>query len=467
VPSPLTAIGKVPADLLFPFFHFISSILNGVVQHTLREYRSIHQEDDTSAEMDVVYNLVEASTVLLNEQRVILSSKEVSYESADRYFKLVLEVIQTVQDDTQLFNLYIQQYAQYFFLATPKSLAFRYLTERVSLLSETWNSLCGNILAVHVIGNRDRMPLMKLVSLQDQENTRLRKVSGSSFALSVDNWFHVRSINGLCEDLLATLSDTQERARLSFALRESIAQIPFLMASGIGKKSENSGLQLRRLSLIYHIGQSRLPDETMINILRRVYSNDDLSLQCFFSMLSEEKEEIYELMNSAIFYFLSPQWLLCVDHFIKDDLTFVMSNRYSAAVSFSALLSSVNRTLCPPKVRPLAFLSTLCRAIPCDRLGEFNDDGFRITVPRFVAPWVRSNSTAIDPRTSLVSSSFHESTDRALRYLSVSSCDYSAILADDIFIVILSIYSLESERMTSNQINFDRDYLLRMFATRA
>ena len=454
VPPPPAFNRDIAADSLFPFFHFVSSILNGVVQHALRDYRSIHLEEDGSLEMDVVHNVVEATTAMLNDRKLILNSEEVSYENSDRYFKLLLEVIETVQDDCQLHNLYIQQYARYYFLAPPNSIAFRYLNERVSLITETWKSLYRNIIVVHVIGNRDRMPLMKLGGVQERGKSLKREPTDPSSAISIDNWFHIRSINELCEDWLAALEDTQEPSRITAAVRESISHIPFLMASGIGKKSENSALQLRRLSLIYHIGQSELPDETLINVLRWVYSKDDMSLQCLFKILHDEKVVMNELMTSVIVYFLSPQWLLCVDQFFKDDLIFVMGNSNCAMVSFSALLRSVNKTMSPAKLRShsLAFICTLCRAIPCDNLGEFNEEGVRIAVPRFVAPWARSNSTSVDPEKSLASSKHHESMDRAIRYISSSSCDYSSPLANDIFIVVLSTYSLEAERLQSNQI---------------
>ena len=440
-----------PVQTLFPFFHFVSSILNRAVQCILRDFRYRHPEEDVKEEIEVVSNIVEATSSLLREER-LRSSHDITFENRERYFGVVLEVIQIVKDDCDLHNLYIHQFARFYFQAMPGTLAFRYLTERVSLLSETWPSLARNIVVVHVVSNRDRMPLIKLGSLQELGNRSHRTMTEPSSALSIDNWFHLNSINDLCEEWSIVISKTNDHNQLSVALKESVARVPFLLASGIAKKSENSGLQLRRLSLLYKIGQSGLPHETLLNCLRWIYSTDDLSLLSFFNMIDKECSETNEFINCVTFYFLSPQWLLCVDDFLKDDLAFAIHHHHSTTSSFSAILGSINRTISPPKSRSLAFLSTLHRAILCDNLGHFNDDGKRITVPRFVAPWARSNKIAEGSLSMTVNSNCSTSTKTSLRYLAMSGCDYSSALADDIFIAILSIYSLEAETMQSNEI---------------
>lgn len=141
---------------------------------------------------------------------------------------------------------------------------------------------------MHVVGSRDRIQLIKLVSLHELTKSDACKIIEPSFALSIDNSFHIHSIHETCEEWLAMITDTVNLDRLSAVLKESIVQIPFLMAnSGIAKKKEKSSLQLRRLSLIHQIGQCGLPGKTLVNTIRWLYSNDDLSLQALFKLLHD------------------------------------------------------------------------------------------------------------------------------------------------------------------------------------
>lgn len=97
---------------------------------------------------------------------------------------------------------------RYFFLAAPDTLAFRYLAKRrVALLTEKRKSLSRNIIAIQVIGINGRLILMKLVSLQEQGNRLMDEMAEHSSTIVIDTWFHIRSINKLFGDSLASQRD--------------------------------------------------------------------------------------------------------------------------------------------------------------------------------------------------------------------------------------------------------------------
>jgi hypothetical protein len=394
LPSILSGEGKV----LFPFFWFVSSFLDHLVQRVVENLCSSgHSMEPPSPEA-----IFRQCLSYFGEERSAVSLPDAS---------VVADVISFVQADSAsmvdqggrtLFDRYTAQFLEW-------KVGIRATKPLMSWLMKRASSFCSSsILAIHVVAfveERDLSKLASLMSLDLLPSEALDDiVNQGSYAIGD----------------LTVLFEHLERAW------------PDLKRSSFGSKPLSAFLLSLSSRTINSATHDIIEDTTLTSQIRRLVAADvQASAHDDFGLLS---------------IFLSPCWLDSSTSHIQNDVAALIDLITSDQISQSSLHlpTSLLRAACGTKggSRFHGFaegpLRQINERLRCTNIAIFSPDGKRLCMPHFIPIWLRASSSGSGSSTN--------------RFFSTWQHSFQGNLAECLYDMILPSYEHEAQIHSSAQL---------------
>lgn len=445
--SPLPTSRAITAVAHFPFFHFVSSYLDElveIVQERLICENGIkargHQLDLTTKEffrvsMEFIQGADDAmppgTRPERNQERRQLVGSVVSF---------VLDQIHDREGGGKsLFDLYLVQFIEWKVGCVAHPAILHWWSSR---LRECEGS--GNLAAVHVVAAREHMDLMKIASMVSLSDL-LPPLSEAEMAESGAKWPHVGT--AFFESVENAVLSRQTLSSAHWSILLSTASDSVVAGQTI--EDEMLACRLRRVSCISIRGQLigfPVPSDWLVDgaagLLKEDYSLHRIleSVDC-----GVDTERFAELL---LLYFLSPMWLQTTRVFYSEDLNLLLQRITDGALKGQCavgMLRSASRG-----VESLAFgysaaallqINEKLTTSVTNNISQFSGDGARRCLPHFIPKWLRSDAIPTS-RTPAATQAF---------FVEYGHC-FTGLLSNVVFDLLLSTFAAEAERMSSEQL---------------
>jgi hypothetical protein len=428
----------------FPFFHFVSSFLDELVEsvHDALIRRTIDSDDNFSLVSSALCFENAMGDLQSDEWRNIDGFKS---NAAER-LKLVRAVVAYVVDHYQassdvssLFDRYLHQYIEWKIGCSATEAILPWWTIRIR---ECGANCLGNILSIHVTARLNEMEAIRIASV-------LALVESFPSTQNTESTEGITSCHDLCNFLLESVERHNHlRSIIPWPVVLSIVGEPRSLTSSDRVK------QLRKLSFAHLLYPPNGEiDGSEQRIKMKLLSENDYAVTRYIERVRVDLNNRHAMNDLQLLlqHFLSPVWLQTTTLFRTDDLNSLV-NCISEGMERNrrwtvSLLRSATRGIQPLifGVFSLEALGQISGHISADNVSLFSNGGTRESIPHFIPKWLRRGDSmrAI------------ESTDSAGAYaVFFSRCQHSfdGELSEVVFELFLSTFAAEAESLTSEQI---------------
>jgi hypothetical protein len=442
--STLTRLSSLPCDEtstikpLFPFFHFVSTYLDHVVDSAAKAITSMFTSNEYHAMS--AESCFQASVTLLQDS--LASECGVVTLSKVQESKVVGDVISVVAREStrpanglSLFDRYLRQFVEWKVGCLANAGLLEWLA---GFTTDCGDGSAANILAIHVIFRLKQMDLIKAASIGSLFSSYpLIPFEGSSTAC----------YSNLSSALLDSVDCAASGSKFPWpALLYVVGDA--VVSTGESSESKSMANRLRRLGFIY------AGDETALGIRRETVESCNDGILSLRRLLYDRSTTLL----LALFYrFLSPLWLRTTQFFWLDDVGVLAEAIADGLVEDRHVAVGLLRGACAFENEPLlsgnrsvSALLLLNGQLQSPNLSKFCGRGKRVCIPHFFPQWLRRD-THVDKRIRME----HLPNDaRQLlpSYVQDYEHGFGGLLSEAVFELLLSAFVTEAETLTSEQM---------------
>uniref|UniRef100_A0A7S4JD02 Uncharacterized protein n=1 Tax=Odontella aurita TaxID=265563 RepID=A0A7S4JD02_9STRA len=450
----------------FPFFYFVSSFLDTVVE-TAEARLGLQSPAETAvcSRNERGCEVLSYAVNALDEEEPmddVSSGAEGLGCKAYVVAKYVIEKVKGAkQDDGNAFLF--QQYLSHFILwkfGCQGPAAMQWMSEKVSKLN-----VAGNILAVHVVAKTHEMDLMRVASSSVLAIQDLANLCDTS-DIAAGNVNIQELLPGMLKKFDATLTDLlgPNSDRWTHSVETFLWQITAIAGSEINDAIALSNLRV--LAFFHLLARSHAPVDVVKEVMeswQRAKKEESVkefsSLRKMVAILNvivaSEEDWVDGFIPLVLGRFLSKQWLNFHKEFAYVDTKFViefitngmLSNHHRLAVVLlrNACSSDSKMSTAVPGLSDPG-LQTLSSWIQCNGISSFSGDGTRMLVPHYVPHWMVDNEgREKNPLGVPLVSEF------SVFFASYEQC-YNGPLSGVVFDMVLGQLLQEAESSTSEEL---------------
>lgn len=445
---PMPASRHGTAEPQFPFFSFLSSFFDELVESLLEKQARTNGTDKLSVEecyrvaVDAIEEESEddGSPSTSASERRSLAGSMVRFVSQNSHRG----------SDISLFERYLHQFLEWKVGCRADPTILEWFQRRLYNMNAT-----GNVVAIHVVARLQQMEVMKVASVVALVET-LQEGTEASVSMP----------NPESSDLFTVLFDTLERA---VAERESLgtAQWSLLFSSVLRRADtalsrpisydEKLACRLRRLS--FFLLSDKLGFLPSIEDSHWLYSTDgtslsrkDYSLPRLLESIKLDTSTESRAAELLLQHFLSPTWLQTTNVFKEDDISYLLQRitegehsgpSHQTAVSLLRSAGSAGGEEVQAFGFSLDVLLLINARISCESLSVFGPQSQpqRACIPHFIPEWLRTQSPATK----------EDDPSHNHFFVHYEHC-FDGDLSRVAFGLLLSAFAREAEKYTSEQL---------------
>ena len=436
----------------FPFFYFISSFLDSVVEtaeasvaassasHNGNTFQTTPIQDVLECAMD----LIKTSDKGIFVQDIVETTR-----NSD---------ITTVEG---LFHRYLCHYIEWKVGCEPESHLLKWTLKEISKV----NRETGNIVLIHIIASKRKVELLRLASLSSfgMKNKVCIVPSPKEFLACGGISVFKNGLQKFESSVYELLSSSSQWVSL-FSDFLQISPIILTEEGGINEKSMVS--DIRVLSFLHSLNTAKTPLKRMKEVIAYCYDKkktqlkqdikDDTSLEALLGMLKDSKS-----MRKSVWYgylvetifrqFLSPLWHQ-LKLYTERDLLFLLKTILVGNILDQKFYVVLLRSMCIVETTKAPVHGNIFNAttlvisdhIQCKNLVSFSPNGQRLSMPHFIPNWLRCDQEQhiVEVKASEELSTFFAD------YEHTFTCPLSEILFDMVLGTILQ----KSKLATSEEI---------------